>query len=1281
MKNLLLLLLTFTIALSIQIPPAEVFGNYIKPKNAKQTEVNSLNHILKKNDNLPSDLKSMDFRDENGNPLKSVKGPDDSLQTDAFNERILSGLAAGDMFGTCVSGAGDVNGDGFDDIIVGAPYNDVSGVDAGRIYVYFGATNFNNTPDLIISGFAGYLLGTSVAPAGDMNGDGYDDILAGAPGYSSGNGRAYLYYGGAVMNNSADKTFFNVVASENFGSSIASAGDVNGDGFQDIIIGAMLNNAGTGSAYLYFGAANMNTTNDVIFNGEAAGNNFGRCVGTGGDMNGDGFNDILVGAPGYNTNQGRAYVYYGGSSVNNIADVVMTGLFTNNFSGLSTCAGDVNADGYSDIIMGQYGSTSARGAVTVYFGANSPDASQDMLIVGENSGDNFGYCVSSGADYNSDGFQDIIISAPGHNDSTGRIYFYKGGELPDNFPDNYINGENVKDRFGSFLAFCGDPNSDGNPDILAGAPLNDQNGVSSGRAYLYLNSMLGNDKEDLFFTGSIDGGTLGRSVSDAGDVNADGYPDIIVGSPGNASCRALIYYGGNVMNNVADITIVGGTNDDFGASVSGAGDVNGDGFDDVIVGAPGYNNGTYQGRAYIYYGGVAMNTVADVIMTGGSAGDFFGASVSSAGDFNGDGFSDVVVGMPGYNANTGRMYIFFGGSPMNNVSDLNAVGVSSDFFGQSVSSAGDFNGDGYSDVLVGAYGNSSFTGRALLYLGGEFFDNSEDAVFTGSSVNDRFSFSASDAGDVNNDGYSDIIIGAYGYNSGTNQGRAYIYYGGTILNTSADVVLTGGGADEYFGLCVSKAGDVNGDGYGDVIAGSLTPLKGTAYIYFGGISMNNTHDITMNGNFPYSDFGRSVSGAGDVNGDGLDDVLVGAPVSDEVISNAGSAYLYMSSSPNLKPVITSVKDVRFDQGGFVNVNWQRCAYDVQSFNIVTDYMIERSDPPGMTGFHWNQIGTVAALNNTRYQLTASMPNDSMNGNTGVKYFRITARTSNPNQFWRSNIISGYSLDNISPEAPIGLSGYKDGTATVLSWDQNYEEDLHSYLIYRNEILIDESPVSQYIDASVSADSIYVYSVTAVDIHGNESEHSNEVTIDFNTGGEINISLIFEGFYNTALNKMNMSDTAMAYLRNSNSPYALIDSSKAVIDQSSLTGNFNFLNTSSGNYFIVIKHRNTIETWSAAPHAYNTGSPTSYSFITFLSQTYGDNSKQVDSAPLRYAVYSGDVNGDKIINLTDIISVYNASTVFQTGYVVTDLTGDNTTNLTDISIVYNNSALFVQSVLP
>ncbi|MBK8981993.1 MAG: FG-GAP repeat protein [Ignavibacteria bacterium] len=203
----------------------------------------------------------------------------------------------------------------------------------------------------------------------------------------------------------------------------------------------------------------------------------------------------------------------------------------------------------------------------------------------------------------------------------------------------------------------------------------------------------------------------------------------------------------------------------------------------MIIGANGYSSST--GRAYIYFGGASMNNTADVIMTGEASLNSFGGSVSSAGDVNGDSFSDVIIGANNYSSTTGRAYIFFGGSSMNNVADVTMTGEGTNInFGYSVSSAGDVNGDGYSDVIAGAWGYSTSTGRAYIY---DYFmknDITPDVTMTGGATNNYFGYSISSAGDINGDGYSDVIVSALSY-------RSYIFFGGVYMDNTADVTMTG----------------------------------------------------------------------------------------------------------------------------------------------------------------------------------------------------------------------------------------------------------------------------------------------------------------------------------------------------------------------------------------------------------------------------------------------------------------------------------------------------------
>jgi hypothetical protein len=287
----------------------------------------------------------------------------------------------------------------------------------------------------------------------------------------------------------------------------------------------------------------------------------------------------------------------------------------------------------------------------------------------------------------------------------------------------------------------------------------------------------------------------------------------------------------------------------MGWSVAGAGDVNGDGFADVLVGAPYYDSGeTDEGAVFVFIGsatGVASASAAGAHarIESNEADLRMGEEVASAGDVNGDGFSDVIVGVVGYDGgqtDEGAAFVFLGSA--NGIASESIAGADARLesdqanaaMGCSVASAGDVNGDGYADVIVGAAGynaGQAHTGAVFVFLG------SASGVASGSPggahaklESDRtpsaLGWSAASAGDVNGDGYADVIVGASSYSTGqTGEGAAFVFLGsaGGIANgnlTGADARLEGNQVDAYMGRSVASAGDVNGDGYGDVIVGA-----------------------------------------------------------------------------------------------------------------------------------------------------------------------------------------------------------------------------------------------------------------------------------------------------------------------------------------------------------------------------------------------------------------------------------------------------------------------------
>lgn len=182
-------------------------------------------------------------------------------------------------------------------------------------------------------------------------------------------------------------------------------------------------------------------------------------------------------------------------------------------------------------------------------------------------------------------------------------------------------------------------------------------------------------------------------------------------------------------------------------------------------------------------------------------------------------------------------------------------------------------------------------------------------------------------------------------------------------------------------------------------------------------------------------------------------------------------------------------------------------------------------------------------------------------------------------------------------------------------------------------------------------------------------------------GTINVSVATEGFYDPVTSKMNMTDQFTLNLYGANFPYPLVEQLTASVDSVTLTGTFNFVNVSSGSYYLGLVHRNCIETWSSYPVSYVGGNSVNYSFLTSQSQAFGNNLKQIDSSPVQFGIYSGDVNQDWVIDGSDASLIDNDAFEFISGYVDTDLTGDFIVDGSDASIADNNAFAFIGVITP
>ncbi len=483
---------------------------------------------------------------------------------------------------------------------------------------------------------------------------------------------------------------------------------------------------------------------------------------------------------------------------------------------------------------------------------NHLSAIQGFRITGALADENLGFSVSAAGDVNGDGIGDLLLgtsvggAGSAHATKAYVIYGRVGTDQSSISLDNLavangfvIEGRANQNSADMHVSAAGDVNGDGLGDLLLGAPFGDVGPSGGGEAYVIYGRAGASRgtvslpdlaaRDGFILHAAAPGDMVGRSVAGAGDVNGDGLDDILIGAStadggGNAAGAAYVIYGhlghARPAVNLANLGAANGfavqgaaAYDLLGTSVKMAGDVNGDGIDDMIFGAPGNDqDGTGAGRAYVVYGkagatrgpmDLAALPMADgFIIQGDDADDLTGICVAAAGDVNGDGLADIIVGAHGAGP-TGRAYLIYGqtGSARGPI-DLSNLAASDgytiigaqigDQLGMSVSSAGDLNGDGFADIIIGAPNGpslgSSGVGRAFVIFGQQGSTRgtldlqsvtpAEGLIITAALGLDYTGSAVASAGDINGDGLGDVLVGApLNGSRATDAGAAYVIYG------------------------------------------------------------------------------------------------------------------------------------------------------------------------------------------------------------------------------------------------------------------------------------------------------------------------------------------------------------------------------------------------------------------------------------------------------------------------------------------------------------------------
>ncbi|MCA9758707.1 MAG: FG-GAP repeat protein [Candidatus Eisenbacteria bacterium] len=808
---------------------------------------------------------------------------------------LFSAEQSGARTGHVVGSAGDVNGDGFSDVLVTAPDFSNGQANEGRVYLFLGGPHGHGaTPDWQAEGDKESAhFGESACTLGDVNGDGFDDIAIGAPDLETeGGGAVLVWLGGANglgPNGTPDNADWRANGRDpgaRFGFAVAYVGDVDGDGFDDLAVGEPFGGgAGSGQISLFLGSSQgLREDASAVIEGQQTGDEFGTSV-SGGDVNADGRSDIVVGSPGVSL--GRIDLFLGDGSGALTPAFTTTGQQVGSRFGDSIAfVGDMNGDRFGEIAVGAPswdavpGSEIDNGAIFVYQGSSSGVASNVPLFVAVDDlrGSRMGTGLGTGGDLDGDGRADLVYGAPGHDSAlaggnAGACFV--AATQADGLLPKEMTAAGSAPGFGTCCLSAGDVNGDGFSDLVV---------AHEDEVELWYGSYRRHEQAAVptqVLVGEQTG-SLGKSMAWL-DVNGDGRSDLVASGAhqfgsGFRAGMALYIAGPDGLPSTPDewVTDLLSLRPSYGASIDRAGDVNGDGYDDVIVSAPS-NGSQVTSAAFLHFGGPdGFFPLAEWEVTGT---DLFAWSVSGCGDVNADGFADVVVGSPDENT----VYAYYGGPDgPSELPDWSYVGTegTTAVTGATVEGGGDLNGDGFSDLAVVALAE---TGRQVLLFYGSASGLSEGPVHVlqvaagTSSIEVRLAMD----GDVDGDGRSDLLVGDPSFVTGPLIGRAGVWFGRTgTYPAQMDLVWTPTDTDVAFGRAVAYVGDLDPDGRTDFAVSQFSEFgEGKVFVY------QSSHEDFVSESpgirlLTYGDtdeFGHALAGQGDITGDGVPDLAISAP--------------------------------------------------------------------------------------------------------------------------------------------------------------------------------------------------------------------------------------------------------------------------------------------------------------------------------------------------------------------------------------------------------------------